>query len=127
MTTALVATLVAGLVSVAMLVELLRRQVLKVKYAALWLAMGVATLVLAVAPGLLDGLASLLGVADPPNLLFFVAILVLLAVTVQLSLELSRMEERIRTLAEHVAMLEHDETTRATSGDDTSAKESEIS
>lgn len=108
MTTALVATLVAGLVSVGLLVELLRRQVLKVKYAALWLVVGVATLVLAVFPRLLDRVADLLGVADPPNLLFFVAILVLLAVTVQLSLELSRVEERLRTLAEHVAMLEQE-------------------
>lgn len=108
MTRAQVVALLAGAGALAMIVELVRRQSLRAKYAGLWLVVGVGIAVLAVFPGLLDRVAGLLDVADPPNLLFFVAILVLLAVIVQLSLELSRVEEHVRTLAEEVAMLRHD-------------------
>lgn len=106
MTRAQVVALVVGLGAVMVIIEFVRRQALRVKYAGLWLLVGVAIAVLGAAPGLLDQAADLLQVADPPNLLFFVAILVLLGVIIQLSLELSRVEERIRVLAEHVAMLE---------------------
>ena len=41
----------------------------------------------------------------PANLLFFVASLVLLILTLQHSYELGRVEERTRTLAEEVALL----------------------
>ena len=41
----------------------------------------------------------------PANLLFFIASLVLLILTLQHSYELGRVEERTRTLAEEVALL----------------------
>jgi hypothetical protein len=47
-----------------------------------------------------------LGVAEPVNLLFFVTIVLLVLVSVQLSYELSRHEARIRRLAEEVALIE---------------------
>jgi hypothetical protein len=46
-----------------------------------------------------------LHVADPPNLLLFAANVVLVLVTVHLSWESSRMEDRTRALAEEVALL----------------------
>lgn len=108
MTRAQLVALVAGAGALGMIVELVRRRVLRVKYAGLWLVVGVGIAVLAVFPSLLDRVADVLDVADPPNLLFFVAILVLLAVIVQLSLELSRVEEHVRTLAEEIALLRLD-------------------
>jgi len=46
-----------------------------------------------------------LGFQLPSNLLFFVSILFLLLVAVQLSFEVSRLEARTRRLAEEVALL----------------------
>ena len=46
-----------------------------------------------------------LGIADPPNLLLFGAVLVLLLVSVHLSWEVSRLEEETRTLAEEIGLL----------------------
>jgi len=51
-------------------------------------------------------LSALIGVAEPVNLLFFVTIVLLVLVSVQLSYELSRHEARIRRLAEEIALLE---------------------
>jgi hypothetical protein len=42
----------------------------------------------------------------PTNLLFFVASLVIMVLTLQHSSELGRLEERTRTLAEDVALLQ---------------------
>jgi Uncharacterized conserved protein (DUF2304) len=63
------------------------------------------TLVVAAFPGLLAWASSLLGVAVPANLLFFLASMLLLVVTVQHSSELGRLEDRTRTLAEEVGLL----------------------
>lgn len=105
MTRAQILALVAGGAALALILDLVRRRQLREKYAALWLVTGLGMAVLAVLPGLLDRVAGWLGVADPPNLLFFLAILVLLMVVVQLSFEVSRLEERTRVLAEEVALL----------------------
>ena len=108
MTTAQIAALIAGAIALAVILDLVRRRQLREKYAALWLTLGSGIAILAVFPGLLDWVADRLGVADPPNLLFFLGILVLLVVVVQLSFELSRLEDRLRTLAERLAILQAD-------------------
>ena len=100
-----IVSLVAGVVVLVLMVSLLRRRQLKEKYAVLWLSASVPVAVLAVAPGLLDTVARTLGVADPVNLLLFLAVLVLLGVCVHLSWESSRLEDETRTLAEEVALL----------------------
>lgn len=104
MTTYVVAVTCSAAVLV-FIVELLRRRQLREKYAALWLALGLGMLLLVIFPGLLTGVASLVGVAVPVNLLFFIALLTLLAVAVHLSWELSRVEDETRSLAEEVAIL----------------------
>lgn len=86
-------------------VEMLRRRKLREKYAVLWLLVGVGQLVLAVFPSILDTVAGRLGIADPPNLLSFGAVVFLLGVTAHLSWEASNLEDETRTLAEEVAML----------------------
>lgn len=97
--------LVMAVITIAFLFNLVRSRRLREKYVALWMVVGLATIVLALFPGLLASLARLVGVAVPSNLLFFLAILLLLGVCLQLSLEISLTEEKSRTLAEHVAIL----------------------
>ncbi len=94
-----------SVLTLALLFEMLRRKRLREKYAVFWAAVAVATLVVAAWPSSLGWVSERLGVAVPANLLFFVASMVLLAVSVQHSAELSRMEERTRVLAEEVALL----------------------
>ncbi|WP_447942573.1 DUF2304 domain-containing protein [Microbacterium aurum] len=91
-------------VLVIILVLLVRRR-LREKYALLWLVIGLAILVLALFPGLLFGLADVLGVEVPSNLLFALAVALLIGVTLHLSWELSTAEEEIRRVAEEVAIL----------------------
>lgn len=103
------ATVVLGLVgSVAILVmlfELLRRKHLREKYAVLWIAISFLTLLTAIFPQILFGLSDLIGVQVPANLLFFIASLLLFAISVHHSYELGRLEDRTRALAEEIALL----------------------
>lgn len=87
------------------LFELLRRQRLREKYAVIWFFVAVGVLAIAIFPDLLSGLADLVGVELPVNLLFFLASLFLLVLTLQHSYELGRLEEKTRTLAEEVGLL----------------------
>lgn len=104
--TAQILGVIAALVTFVFVFSLLRRGVLREKYAVLWLFFSAATLFFAVFPGALEWVSSRIGVAEPVNLLFFVTVVLLILVSIQLSYELSRHEARIRRLAEEVALLD---------------------
>lgn len=105
MTLPVLAAFILALVIVVLVVEMLRRKKLREKYAALWLVVGLATLVLAAFPQLLADTARLLGVQVPSNLLFAMTILLALGVCLHLSWEISVVEDETRTLAEEAAIL----------------------
>lgn len=96
---------VAGAITIVGMFELLRRQHVKEKYAALWFLSGIAIAVLALFPGLLDNVAELLHVASGPNLLFLIVLIAMGLVCVHLSVAVSRLEEQNRTLAEEIGLL----------------------
>jgi hypothetical protein len=97
---------IAGaLITLVALFEMLRRHRLREKYALIWFVIAVGVFVVALFPVLLERATSLLGLQVPANLLFFIASLVLLILTLQHSYELGRVEERTRTLAEEIALL----------------------
>jgi hypothetical protein len=101
----LVLGVLGSLVTLGLLFEMMRRQRLREKYAVFWAVVAVLTLVVAAFPVLLTEAAQVAGVTVPANLLFFVASMLLLVVSVQHSSELGRLEERTRTLAEEVGLL----------------------
>lgn len=88
-------------------IDMLRRGKLRERHALWWLFAGAVGLIVTLFPGALEGAARLLGVADPMNLAFFGAIIVLFLVSMQQATELTKSEERVRVLAEKVALLEH--------------------
>jgi hypothetical protein len=87
------------------ILDLLRRRQLREKYAVLWLGVSLFVGLFAAFPTVLTRLSRFAGVKTPINLLFFVAALVLLVVCVQLSYEISRLEDETRALAEEVGIL----------------------
>ncbi|CAB5005559.1 MAG: DUF2304 family protein [Actinobacteria bacterium] len=108
---------IAALITFVFVIDLLRRGVLREKYAVLWLFFSAAALLLAIFPTVLVWLTGILGVAEPVNLLFFVTIVLLVLVSIQLSYELSRHEARIRRLAEEVALLQEEINRQQKDGD----------
>lgn len=98
----------ACILLVVMLVVLLRTRRLREKYAVLWIGVAVGICILGAFPSLALTIATLVGVSTPSNLLFALALLVLLLVCVQLSVEVTGLEEETRTLVEEVALLRFD-------------------
>lgn len=102
------ATLVGFFVVLVILLvvfEMLRRRHLREKYAVLWITIGAGMLLLAAFPQLLFWASGVLGVQVPSNLLFAMALLLLVMVCLHLSFEQSQAEDEIRVLAEEVGIL----------------------
>jgi hypothetical protein len=95
---------------VALLFYLLRTRRIREKYAGIWIALAAAVVILGIFPQLAFWLSDLVGVETPVNLVFAAAFLVLLLVCIQLSAEVSNLEEETRTLAEEIALLRLDVT-----------------
>jgi hypothetical protein len=85
--------------------RLVRNRRLRGKYVLLWLGACVAMVPPAVAPDRVDELVRDAGVDYPPTAYLLVAVTFLFAVAVHMSWELSRLDERTRTLAEELALL----------------------
>jgi|tagenome__1003787_1003787.scaffolds.fasta_scaffold20430447_1 hypothetical protein len=86
--------------------ELVRRRRLQERYALLWLVSAVVLLVLASWRGALSAVASLIGIAYPPNALFFLAFAAILIVLLHFSMVISRLSDQTKVLAQRVAMLD---------------------
>lgn len=96
--------LITSILTLVIIFLLLRSYSLPEKYAAIWFIAGLTVLIFAAFPGLLNFVAKLLGVADPLNLLFFLAILFVFIMLMQLSLELGRTRAEIRALVQQLAL-----------------------
>jgi hypothetical protein len=96
----------AALATLAVVVEMMRRRRLRERHAIWWLIAGILALIVGVFPSTLAWAASLVGVAVPTNLIFFVSVAILFLVCIQSSSELTRLEAQTRLLAERSALLE---------------------
>lgn len=96
--------LILTLCLVVMVLAQVRSQKMKEKYAALWLLISAAIVLLTLFPRLLDWLAGLVGVETPVNLLFLLAIVMLIGVALHLTQAISRLTEDTRILAEEIAI-----------------------
>jgi len=101
----------AGVLAAAMVVLILwmiRRDRLPVSHSLWWLTVSVMIALLGLMPGLLDGLARMVGIAYPPSLLFVLAILTLLIKVLLEDLELTTNRRRLLRLAQKTAILEEE-------------------
>jgi len=92
--------ILAAVLTLAVVVEMLRRRRMRERHAIWWLVAGLLALVIGVFPSILAWAAGVIGVDAPTNLVFFVSIAVLFLVCIQHSSELTTLENKTRTLAE---------------------------
>jgi len=84
---------------------LVRRGSLKERFAVLWIGIGAGVVVLALVRPWLDALSEFLGIRSGTTTLFLVANLALLGLLLHVSVIISRLQEKVRDLAEAVALL----------------------
>ena len=96
-----------GAVALLLIVlELVRRRRLLERYALVWLAVGVALVVLGAWRGLLKTISDVLGVAAPPNALFAIGLGFLIVLVLNFSVAVSRLTDQSKVLAQRLALLE---------------------
>ncbi|MEA2332382.1 MAG: hypothetical protein QOH58_2520 [Thermoleophilaceae bacterium] len=88
------------------ILELVRRRRLLERYALLWLFSAIVLLALAVWKGLLEDIAQAMGIASPPNALFFIAFAFVLVLLLHFSIAVSRLADQTKVLAQRLALLE---------------------
>ena len=101
---AIILVLILGLVAI---VNLIRKRSLELKYALTWLFLGVALLVVVLVPGLLDTLSEALGIYSPMNMVFFLGFLFSIVVIFVLTMSLSNNSNRVRKMAQKIALNEY--------------------
>ncbi|HMG25323.1 MAG TPA: DUF2304 domain-containing protein [Acidimicrobiia bacterium] len=97
--------IVATLLTALFIVRLVRARQLRSKYALLWAVVGTMLLVLAAFPGVLNTASDWLDVTYSPTIFLLLAVGFLFLIVIHFSWELSRLENRTRTLAEELALL----------------------
>ena len=99
-------SLAAALVVLAVVLELVRRRRLAERYSLLWIGTALVLCILAAWSGLLETLASAIGIAYPPNALFLVIGGFLMLVLLHFSIVITRLGEHNTRLAQRLAILE---------------------
>ena len=99
--------IVAALIAIGFMVlilELIRRHRLQERFSVVWFLAGLAMLAGAAFPDLLEAVANAMGVRDTNVALFSLVLLLLLALTLNFSVIMSRQAEQITRLAQERAM-----------------------
>ena len=86
--------------------ELVRRKRLMERYALLWLFSSTVLLGLSVWRGLLDQVASAIGIYYAPSAMFVVAFACILVLLLHFSLVISRLADQNKVLAQRIGMLQ---------------------
>jgi hypothetical protein len=96
-----------SLLLIAMVLVSVRRSHTRVEYSVSWLVAAVALLVLARCRGLLDWLASALGIPSPPMTLLTLVGCLFLLVLFRLSVMISALKDANIALTQRIAILEY--------------------
>lgn len=96
--------LLCGLAFSGLILRLLLRHKISARNSVVWLLSAAVILSLSAYPSWFDHAAWMLGIDYPPTLLFLLSTLVLLVMVLHLSIQLSIMNEKIRQMAQHIAI-----------------------
>lgn len=97
---------VGAVLTLAIVIEMLRRRHLRERHAIWWLLAGIFALVISIFPATLDIAAKFLGFEIPVNLVFFTSLFVLFLVALQHSSELTTLESHNRRVAEELVLVQ---------------------
>lgn len=101
------ACLVLGVVIyMTFIVILLRKRKLNLKYSLLWMLSAVVLLLLAVFPQIAVFVSKLLGIQYAVNSIYLIIVFFMLLLLISLSSIVSRQHREIKTLIQHVAIIE---------------------
>ena len=91
--------------ALCVIINMIRKKALELRYALAWLLVGFGTLILDLFPGVMMGLAKFMGIEVPSNM-FFLGFCFALIIIFVLTIAVSRMSIRIKNLTQEMALYE---------------------
>jgi CBS domain containing-hemolysin-like protein len=101
-------TSIIGIIAAIVILILIRRDLLHVRYGLLWVAAAVVFASLGLFPAFFDNFAKYVGVAYPPVLALTIGVVVLVLKILVMDLERSRNAIRMQRLVQRIGLLESD-------------------
>ena len=101
--------IVASIMTLLYMVRKIRQSKLKIENALFWVVFSVFLVVLGIFPQIAIGLSEVIGLQSPANLVFLFIIFILMVRLFTMTIELSRLEDKIRSLIQHEAIREYEE------------------
>jgi hypothetical protein len=103
-----VITSIIGLTTAVIIVILIRRDHLHVRYGLWWMAAAITFSLLGLFPAFFDSLARHIGISYPPILALTVGLVILVIKILVMDIERSRNAIRLQRLTQRIALLESD-------------------
>ena len=97
---------IVGVTLLITIIELVRRRKLKEEYSWLWIAAGIVMLVIGLNYPLLLAITRFVGAGWTSSTLFFFGLFFVIALCLQFSVKISRLETQVKNLAQQLAILE---------------------
>ena len=98
----------ALLVLLAVIINMVRKRRLELKYVLAWLIADLALIIFTIFPELMMWLAEFLGIYSPVNMIFFLGFVFLAMIIFSLTVALSRATSSQRRLAQYAALKEYE-------------------
>ena len=101
-------TSIIGIIAAIVILILIRRDLLHVRYGLLWVAAAVGFASLGLFPAFFDNFAKYVGVAYPPVLALTIGVVILVLKILVMDIERSRNAIRMHRLVQRIGLLESD-------------------
>lgn len=96
----------SGVALLLLVLEMVRRRRLREEYSWLWLLAALAYLAIAFWPGLADWVARSIGAERATSAFAFLGLLFLFLISIQFSMQISRLSEQNKNLTQEIALLD---------------------
>jgi hypothetical protein len=99
--------ILASVATLLYMVHKIRQSKLRIEDSLFWIVFAFVLVILGVFPQVAIGLSNLIGLQSPANLVFLLIIFILMVRLFQMTIQVSRLEDKLRSLIQHEAIREH--------------------
>jgi hypothetical protein len=98
--------LIVSLIFLGYIIYLIKNSNLKEEYSFLWIAVSIVMITVSIFPQILNSLRKFLGFSFIENILYFFSLFFLLVLSLQMTVQVSKLSNQTKTLAQKLALLE---------------------
>lgn len=101
--------IIASILMLMYMVRKVRKSKVQIERTVFWIVFAIFIIIIGVFPQIVYGLADLLGIQSPANLVWVTVIFILLVKQFMTTLEISQLEIKVKNLVEELALKDYEE------------------